>query len=580
VFKAYGTSSNGITFTSVRFPDPIPGDWNGIFLYGGPDTMKYTTVKFAKYDIAYFDSIHNVVLNNCLIDSSQNYGIYGSNTGTADRRVILQYSTIQNSLVGIGLNSSRADLYNTRIQNNTSSYSGGILGINSKLYMQHCNIQNNSGPGILMDGSTSFAYFSPGTTIAGHDTVRQNVTAEVKLINSAGAYLGQRVTYICGYSCEIDKAERGDEKGIPTVSSTGCPPVYCTTDYAGYNNIYDSFSSSGRLVYNYTGGTVLAQLNYWGACPPDQTGFVGTVDRSAYLCSLQKTSPKGEPSEVSSLLASSQDNSSTPIADDAQKNKYWIQHLMRTLVGDPDGSAYVLHLLSTLVKPNDLLPDSKNTSWQSYLANLSAHSLSAKVKALASAYLIQAKMDLGDYDNALTLANSTLSNDPSDDLWMFCQMQKFNSYLTKGDIANATSAYSILQNRGASIDPATISMLGHALNMAATGSHSSTQPGQLRDDKSGSNNNEQIPAAYALLQNYPNPFNPVTRIQYQLPQESRVNLSVFNILGQKVATLVDEVQNEGYKAVSFNANNLPSGVYFYRLQAGNFNDVKKFILMK
>ncbi|MFI5252107.1 MAG: M20/M25/M40 family metallo-hydrolase [Bacteroidota bacterium] len=89
-----------------------------------------------------------------------------------------------------------------------------------------------------------------------------------------------------------------------------------------------------------------------------------------------------------------------------------------------------------------------------------------------------------------------------------------------------------------------------------------------------------LPTVFKLNQNYPNPFNPSTNIQYQLPKESRVNLSVFNILGQKVTTLVDGVQSEGYKEVSFNASNLPSGIYFYRMQANNFTDVKKFIIMK
>jgi len=90
----------------------------------------------------------------------------------------------------------------------------------------------------------------------------------------------------------------------------------------------------------------------------------------------------------------------------------------------------------------------------------------------------------------------------------------------------------------------------------------------------------KIPEEFDLSQNYPNPFNPVTKIKYQLPFESTVNLKIYNILGQEVITLINEQQKAGYYEISFNASRYASGVYIYRIQAGKFSSSKKMVLLK
>ena len=93
-----------------------------------------------------------------------------------------------------------------------------------------------------------------------------------------------------------------------------------------------------------------------------------------------------------------------------------------------------------------------------------------------------------------------------------------------------------------------------------------------------------LPKEFILSQNYPNPFNPTTKITYSIPSNVlnglKVNLSVYNILGQEVAVLVNSVQNAGNYEVEFNASNLSSGAYLYRLSAGAFIQTSKMILMK
>ncbi|MCB0731726.1 MAG: T9SS type A sorting domain-containing protein, partial [Ignavibacteriae bacterium] len=91
---------------------------------------------------------------------------------------------------------------------------------------------------------------------------------------------------------------------------------------------------------------------------------------------------------------------------------------------------------------------------------------------------------------------------------------------------------------------------------------------------------KQIPNSFELAQNYPNPFNPSTTITFALPKSSEVQLNVYNILGQQVAQLVNEVKNAGTYSINWDASNLASGTYIYRLQAGNNIIVNKMILMK
>jgi hypothetical protein len=92
--------------------------------------------------------------------------------------------------------------------------------------------------------------------------------------------------------------------------------------------------------------------------------------------------------------------------------------------------------------------------------------------------------------------------------------------------------------------------------------------------------NFSSPTLASLYQNYPNPFNPTTRINYEIPKRSFITLKVYDVLGNEVAALVNEDRSIGNYTVEFDATTLPSGIYFYRLQAGSFVETKKMMLMK
>jgi len=93
-------------------------------------------------------------------------------------------------------------------------------------------------------------------------------------------------------------------------------------------------------------------------------------------------------------------------------------------------------------------------------------------------------------------------------------------------------------------------------------------------------NDNDILDSYSLSQNYPNPFNPTTTIQFSLEEKINVELSIYNILGEKIRTLFNDEMNSGQYKIVFDGSNLASGIYFYRIQAGKFLQTKKMILMK
>lgn len=117
---------------------------------------------------------------------------------------------------------------------------------------------------------------------------------------------------------------------------------------------------------------------------------------------------------------------------------------------------------------------------------------------------------------------------------------------------------------------------------------SAAVPAQAQDAKSKSTKSApsvqtvptSLPAEFKLSQNYPNPFNPSTSIAFTVPQKSDVAIRIYDLLGREVALVASGVREAGNYTVAFNAGNLPSGIYFYKLIAGEFVETKRMILAK
>ena len=94
------------------------------------------------------------------------------------------------------------------------------------------------------------------------------------------------------------------------------------------------------------------------------------------------------------------------------------------------------------------------------------------------------------------------------------------------------------------------------------------------------NNGNYIPKQILLHQNYPNPFNPITSITFELPADSDIQLSIYNLTGRKVRTLIHEMKDAGKHTIQLNGNNLSSGIYFYRLETPEKQITKKLVVLK
>jgi hypothetical protein len=103
-----------------------------------------------------------------------------------------------------------------------------------------------------------------------------------------------------------------------------------------------------------------------------------------------------------------------------------------------------------------------------------------------------------------------------------------------------------------------------------------SNPTDVQDD----NDKGNVPKTFALRQNYPNPFNPTTTIEYDVPEKISVQLKVYNLLGQEVASLVNQEEAAGRYKIVYDASHLASGMYFYKLNAGSYEATKKLLLLK
>jgi pimeloyl-ACP methyl ester carboxylesterase len=182
-------------------------------------------------------------------------------------------------------------------------------------------------------------------------------------------------------------------------------------------------------------------------------------------------------------------------------------------------------------------------------------------------------------DNPRSLARDYFlgNNQPADSMKIYIRVGSnepyAGNYRASKQFSDTLNAWGISHNYGEHL-------LGHDFNSTLVSSFLIWADSVFSRTVTNVETSQKIIDKFELEQNYPNPFNPSTTIQFQIPKSSFVNLKVYDILGKEVATLADEYKPAGSYEVNFDASQLSSGIYFYKLQTASFVETKKMVLLK
>jgi hypothetical protein len=130
------------------------------------------------------------------------------------------------------------------------------------------------------------------------------------------------------------------------------------------------------------------------------------------------------------------------------------------------------------------------------------------------------------------------------------------------------------------MDSCVLIVAGYSVDSTITAADTSDQMFSIVPPLSIGSADDSKTYQYKLYQNYPNPFNPSTHISFSLPQREHVVIDIYNTIGQYIKTVKNQVLNAGYHELVFDGQNLSSGIYFYRIEAGTWQEIKKMILIK
>lgn len=386
--------------------------------------------------------------------------------------------------------------------------------------------------------------------------------------------------------CNTIRENTGQDGTADIYASSGSPFLGLfdgSQSFGGFNSVYSSSVGEVRCVVQADNDAhVLTHLTWWNQYPPNEAFFCATNAKIDYSKPLE-----GIPRECVGVIASL----SLPMDQEeqmlraatvqrAERNYATALNTLTSFVSSRPNSNYIRRALRELRQTyRDYRFWSHDSSLQgrlgSYLSTVATNHPNPTLRATANLLLADELHARRAWSASSARYQQIVQTQPNTNLERTALFSLFaiNAYGLR-DTAAAGNILLTLRTKYPNDLHTELAETRYAL---LTGRVS----GQMGKP---SGPPEQItitrPDHYALEQNFPNPFNPTTIIQYQLPEDAHVELKVYDILGREVTMLVSESQQAGYYKVPFQASQMSSGVYLYRLQAGSFVETKKLLLLK
>lgn len=540
-------TANGATFKG----NGAPGYWHSISYFSNSSgSIQNSTIKDAQCGI-YTNNASINISNNTITNNS----IYGLSI-LQNSNAPVSNCVISNNGTGINLYSSDITITGNNILNNTN-YGINANNVSNNYIYWHSNNLHGNGYAMLLNNASPWIGHSNFSDNAHGVVMTSSLTSFAVVPN-----LDERMRGYNVIACNT---------ATPNFKADNYSSVYAGYGYdGGYNSIYGSELPDMESRNN---SGIYACNNYWGSPYP-----AIYADGTSWILAWY---PLNEDPNPSCYNKSSASFANTEVIEGDFSNVFWeaisegrrgnlqrAKELLLSIINGKYDSKYSPLALLAFYDfiTNTSSRDSINTGLNTVLTGVYDRAKSDSLRPFAVRLLARENALSDNLNKMIFFNNEIIDNYPNsvNELTALYDLITYYSVI-ENDIIKAQALFTRMLNNYPEEDLTKFAAINLGYNFE-----------NLKKNVSS----EENPASYELSNAYPNPFNPSTMISYSLRDEGRVSIKVYDILGSEVATLVNETKPAGTYEVEFNASQLPSGVYIYRMQAGSYTASKKMLLVK